>query len=526
LCDIMPTIPQLSPVTEVTAADELPLSQNGTTHSVTVGTLLAGVQPAIISATGNLLGRISVGPGGPEPIAVGTGLTLNGGTIAASGADHAAFVQETSLVATDQVVLNSAGSPKLLLLSLLRGLFAAGNNVTIDAAGTISATGGSGGDATPIATLAPVSTIAASDLVAISQGGTDHAITYANLLDGLTIDLAQPASPAADADTLWVAQGSSTMLRQSFAAVWAWMAGKLPTYHLPVVELTTNTTLDGTVHNGRVLVCSQPITLTPAPINMGSGFACDVINVSGGSITFAAGITTSSGAPTLASGQAASLRVATYSAGTIVFASMPGSGGGGAPLTAPGQVTGLTATNEATNSVILSWLAAPSGGTGATYTIQYRVSGTTTWNISATGVTATTATVSGLVPSTPYDFQVTCVNAAGSGPSSTVVTTSTAATASSITSITWNMVPSGSYTHGSGSIGVNAHVAPATSQIQFGFSTSTDVLPTQWTASNLVNTDLWGQYVATPATPGTWYVWAEGMDGSHPTIYPTPFTVT
>ena len=41
-----------------------------------------------------------------------------------------------------------------------------------------------------------------------------------------------------------------------------------------------------------------------------------------------------------------------------------------------------------------------------------------------------------------------------------------------------------------------------------------------------VNTDLWGQYVATPAAPGTWYVWAEGMDGSHPTIYPTPFTVT
>lgn len=522
----MPTIPQLPAVTAVTAADEIPLSQNGTTHSVTVGTLLAGVQPAIISATGSLLGRTSVGPGGPEPIAVGPGLTLNGGTISASVSDYDTFAQQTSLVTTDQVVLNSSGNPRLLSLSLLRGLFAAGSNVTIDSAGTISATssGSSSSSTTSIGALTPVSSIAAGDLVAISQGGSDHAITYANLLDGLTIDLAQPASPAADGDTLWVAQGSSTMLRQSFAAMWAWLAGKLPSYHRPVVELTANTTLDGTVHNGRVLVCSQPITLTPAPVNMGSGFACDVINVSGGAVTFAAGITTSSGSPTLASGQAASLRAASYSAGTIVFASLPGSGGG-APLTAPGQVTGLSATGATTSSVTLTWLAAPSGGTGATYTIQYRLNGTTTWNMAATGVAAVTAVVSGLLPSTPYDFQVTCVNAAGSGPTSAVLTATTAATATSVTSITWNMVPSGSYTHGSGSIGVNVQVAPATSPVQFGFSSSTDVLPTIWTAAINVNTNLWGQYVPTPATPGTWFAWAEGTDGSHPTIYSTPFTV-
>ena len=523
----MPTIPQLPAVIAVTAADEIPLSQNGTTYSVTVGTLLTGFQPTIVSSTGSLLGRISVGPGGPEPVAVGTGLTLNGGTIAASGADHAAFAQESSLVATDQVVLNSAGSPKLLSLSLLRGLFEAGSNISIDAAGTISATGGGGdgGSATPIAALVPVSSIGAGDLVAISQGGTDHAITYANLLDGLTIDLAQPASPGTDTDTLWVAQGSSTMLRQSFAAVWAWLAGKLPSYHLPVVELTTDTTLDGTVHNGRVLVCSRPIALTPAPVNMGSGFACDVINASDGAVTFGAGITTSSGAPTLASGQAATLRAATYSAGTIVFASMPGSGGG-VPLTAPGQVTGLSATGATTSSVTLTWLAAPSGGTGATYTIQSRLNGTTTWNMSATGVATVTAVVSGLLPSTPYDFQVTCVNAAGSGPTSAVLTASTVATATSVTGITWNMVPSGSYTHGSGSIGVNVQVAPATSPVQFGFSTSPNLLPTTWTAAINVNTNLWGQYVPTPPTPGSWYVWAEGTDGSHPTIYPTSFLVT
>ena len=41
-----------------------------------------------------------------------------------------------------------------------------------------------------------------------------------------------------------------------------------------------------------------------------------------------------------------------------------------------------------------------------------------------------------------------------------------------------------------------------------------------------VNSDLWGQYVPTPSVPGTWYAWVEGSDGSAPTLYATPFTVT
>jgi hypothetical protein len=41
-----------------------------------------------------------------------------------------------------------------------------------------------------------------------------------------------------------------------------------------------------------------------------------------------------------------------------------------------------------------------------------------------------------------------------------------------------------------------------------------------------VNSDLWGVYAPTPAAAGTWYAWAEGIDGSAPTVYPTPFTVT
>ncbi|HEY7580261.1 MAG TPA: hypothetical protein VH855_21950 [Acetobacteraceae bacterium] len=313
----MPTISQLPAATSVTSADELPVSQGGTTHSVSVGTLLSGTQPAIIAETGTLLGRISLGAGGPEPIAVGEGLALNEGTLTASALDVASLIQQTTLSISDHAVVNSGGVLALLPLSSLRGLFSAGTDIDIDANGTISASAGSFG----IAQLTPVSTIAGSDLVAISQNGTDHAISYANLLDGLTIDVAQPAVPAADTDTFWVAQGSSTLLRQTFAAIWAWLTSKLASYKLPVIEITSNTILDGTIHNGRMLICSQPVTLTPAALNMGSGFYCDVLNLSSGNVTFGSGILSSSGSMSLPTGQMASIRVVAYSGGMAVFAS-------------------------------------------------------------------------------------------------------------------------------------------------------------------------------------------------------------
>ena len=270
----MPTISQLPSVETVTAADEVPVSQNGVTHSVSVGAPLASMQPAVISDSGTLLGRISLGAGGPEQVAIGPGLLLNAGTLAASAFDLADLPQQTVLSPTDHAMLNSNGALALLPVSSLRGLFSPGANISIDANGTISASGTGGGSSGTfsITSLTPVVSIASGDLVAISQAGADRTISYANLLDGLTIDQAQPAANTTDSDTLWVAQGNSTMLRQTFAAIWSWLMAKQPSYKLPVVEITSNTTLDGTVHNGRILICSQPVTLTPAQLNMGSGF--------------------------------------------------------------------------------------------------------------------------------------------------------------------------------------------------------------------------------------------------------------
>ncbi|MEJ0020745.1 MAG: fibronectin type III domain-containing protein [Acetobacteraceae bacterium] len=281
------------------------------------------------------------------------------------------------------------------------------------------------GPGSTITSLTQTTTISATDLVGISQGGADHAITLQNLLDGQTIDAASAAAPASDTDAFWVGQGSSTMLAQTFAAVWTWIKTKLPSYKRPVLELAINTTLDGSIHNGSILVCSQPVTLTPAFINMGSGFTCSVVNVSGGNVIFGAGVTTSSGSQTLPTGQAAELRAFTYTGGNVVFAAIAG-GSVAPPTQAPGQVTGVTVGATTASSVALTWTAPGSGGAASSYTVNHRVTsvGGAWTSQSAAG---TSATVSGLAASTQYDFQVIATNAIGNGTASATVTGTTPA---------------------------------------------------------------------------------------------------
>jgi hypothetical protein len=510
----MPTITQLPAATSVSSADELLVSQGGTSRAATVSQVLASTQPAISVASGTLLGRVSLGSGGPEPVAVGSGLSLGTGTLSANGTDHVAFPAQTVLQSTDEVILNSAGAPRRMQIGLLRGLFSAGANVTIDSAGVISAGAvASAGGGVPIASLPTSTTIAAADLVAISQGGADHAIAYQDFLGGLTIDQAQPAAAATDSDTFWTGQGSNVLVRQTLGALWNWVASHLPGYRRPVVELTTNTTLDGSVHNGAILICSQPLTLTPAPLNMGNGFFCDVINVSGGQLVFGSGIVSSSGASSLPAGQSATLRGFTYSGGTMVFANLPAAGGG-ASLALPGQVSGLAAGSITASSVALSWAAPTSGGVSQSYTVQYRVTGSAQWSTGLTGVASTNGTVSGLMAATSYDFEVFAVNGAGSGQPSSVVSATTAPVASA-TTIAWGaLAPASSYSAGQSGIGVNVTATPTPPGIEFGWSSSPSTAPTAWTMASLVSGSLWGQYLNAPAAAGTYYLWAMATDGS------------
>ena len=79
----MPTVSQLPVAAAVDAQDLLMLDQNGVSVAITPELLLAGTQPALTLAQGALLGRVSAIPGGPESVALGTGLALQQGVLAA-----------------------------------------------------------------------------------------------------------------------------------------------------------------------------------------------------------------------------------------------------------------------------------------------------------------------------------------------------------------------------------------------------------------------------------------------------------
>lgn len=79
----MPSIADLAAASGVSDTDELPISQDGTTRRATRLQVLAGVQPRIALAQGELLGRLSSGSGAPEAVSVGANLTLTGGSLSA-----------------------------------------------------------------------------------------------------------------------------------------------------------------------------------------------------------------------------------------------------------------------------------------------------------------------------------------------------------------------------------------------------------------------------------------------------------
>ena len=81
---------------------------------------------------------------------------------------------------------------------------------------------------------------------------------------------------------------------------------------------------------------------------------------------------------------------------------------------APGLPLGLAAIAETTTTIEWQWTAAASGGTPTSYTLQYRVTGTSPWT-QITGISplALTQFTVDLLPGTEYDAQIEAVNAWG-----------------------------------------------------------------------------------------------------------------
>ena len=176
-------------------------------------------------------------------------------------------------------------------------------------------------------------------------------------------------------------------------------------------------------------------------------------------------------------------------------------------LALPGAPTAVIISNITTNSMTCSWAAPSSGGTGLAYEVRYSLSGQGNWNAAASNQSGTTLTITNLASGTSYDVEVIATNAAGSARLPIRSPRRQRQRSELVTSITWALTPSGSYAHGVGSIGINAHVNPANAQIQFGFSMSLTSPPTSWVSAVHINTDFWGSMSRLPrssahGTPG------------------------
>jgi hypothetical protein len=510
----MTTIAQLPAAASVGANDLLPLSQAGLLYSAKVSQITANLQPLLNVPTGELLGRQSIGTGAPESLSVGTGLSLSGSTLSATGADHALYPLQAAMALTDDLVISNNGTPGLLPVIALRGLFSAGTGVSVASTGVISVTAssiaGPAGPPGPAGATGPAgaqgvagpggpglvapaaansaSSIGGSDYVAIWQNGANAWIPYNQLIGGQTINQLPAAAPAADSDSLLVAQGSSSLSVQSFGSVWAYLQAKLTTVKAGVVDLTANTVLDGSAHNNRILIASTPLTLTANFANMGSGFTCSLINLSPGLVTFGTGISSGSGATSLPPGGSAALIGFSYSGGSQIWWN------GIVPnaatitvnsITAPAPNTGFTVTGGIFND-------APTA-------LDYSTDGGVTWLAAASPVITANAysfTAAGLVAGT-YTIRVrdyANVAVTGGSNSFTILPPS----------VSINALPAASIVNAG--LAVSGTVLPGNDGVQAGLSASQTTPPASWVNATVAN----GSWSATlnPAVTGTYYVWA------------------
>jgi LysM repeat protein len=191
----MPTIDQLSPATSAADTDEFPVSQAGVTRSVTRAQVLNGLQPAITLNSGSLLGRISTGIGAPEVIAVGSNLLLSSGTLSASAVPF---------------VIGSLPAGNVPASGDLLSMSQSGTNVAVTYGQLLSGISGAANIDVSQALVTPTGAAAGETLASLAAnmlplaGGT---------LTGVLALAAAPASAAQAANKAYVDQQVSTALQ-------------------------------------------------------------------------------------------------------------------------------------------------------------------------------------------------------------------------------------------------------------------------------------------------------------------------
>lgn len=107
-------------------------------------------------------------------------------------------------------------------------------------------------------------------------------------------------------------------------------------------------------------------------------------------------------------------------------------------LTAPSVSSGT----PTTTTIPITWTASTGGANPYSYQVKYRIHGVANFTDFGSGTTSTSATITSLKPSTPYDIEVVNTDAASAVATSEVVTLTTlsAATSTTISGVVSNVV--------------------------------------------------------------------------------------
>ncbi len=108
----MPTIDGLAPATSASDGDEFIVSQAGIARKLTRAQVLNGVQTQLAIQAGSLLGRVALGIGAPEVITVGQNLSFDGATLSATATPFviADLPSGTVPASSDLIPISQAGT--------------------------------------------------------------------------------------------------------------------------------------------------------------------------------------------------------------------------------------------------------------------------------------------------------------------------------------------------------------------------------------------------------------------------------
>ena len=140
----MPRVDQLGATAAVADDDVLPVSQGGVLLQASRAQLVAGLQPALALAQGELLGRSSAGLGGPEAVRLGANISLAGGALSVAAPFSVAGCAAGGVPgAADLVAVGQGGRT----LAVAYGQFMAGLGAVAGVDGSALLTRAAGGTA-------------------------------------------------------------------------------------------------------------------------------------------------------------------------------------------------------------------------------------------------------------------------------------------------------------------------------------------------------------------------------------------